>query len=382
MLPFSKPGFDEFKDQRYADWRRIRLAIEHENTLVNHRITWLLTSQGFIVAGIVAVLNEALKPEGVNQAIACIITMVLSVVSFSISRAIHRSLKEADIQLDHLDKWWYSYWAPPGLNWDDKSWNDHEIWKKLIDKSREDGHPEIQGRRRDKFSRFGPVNFRHVAKLLQYIWLALLIASSGYLVYLGISASQRAETEGVDPRLLRIPNYRQQAIERKIDRSKDNLGKGLIDNTNSILVYLPLKLGFPRPYKDVKTRSDALWDNWHLVRLYSRLAESDRILYVDLAIARNNLASTLGDMKSWEEARIEGGKALEVAQRIPVGAQSYGVLPAIQNNLGVFNKEVGYLRTASEFFQSSKIGYQKLNYNDKNYHEQIKVVQRNALLAD
>jgi len=380
MLPFSKPEFDEFKNPRYADWRRIRLAIEHENTLVNHRITWLLTSQGFVVAGIVAVVNESLKPEGVNQAIACIITMVLSLVSFFISWAIHRSLKEADSQLDHLDKWWYSYWAPD-IEWHDKSWDDPRIWKELIETSRKEGHPEIHGKRRDKFAGLGPVNFRHVAKLLQYIWLVLLIASSVYLAYITISTFQRTETDRVDPRLLRIPNRQQQAIVRTINQSKDDLGKDLIDNTTSIPFYLRLNTEFPEPYKDAETRSNVLWDNWYMVRFYSRLAQLDRIFYVDLAIARNNLASTLGDMKLWEEAKIEGDKALEVAQRIPEGAQSLGVYPAILNNLGVFNKELGYLQAASGFFQSSEIGFQKLDYNDKNYRKQIMVVQRNSLLT-
>jgi len=31
--------FDEFKDRSLADWKRVRSAIEHENTLVNHRLT-------------------------------------------------------------------------------------------------------------------------------------------------------------------------------------------------------------------------------------------------------------------------------------------------------------------------------------------------------
>jgi hypothetical protein len=380
MLPFSNSKFDEFKDQRYADWRRIRLAIEHENTLVNHRITWLLTSQGFIVAGVVAVVNEAMKPEGVDPSVACIITIVLSLVSFFISLAIHRSLKEADIQIDHLDKWWYSYWAPD-KKWEDKSWDYPETWNSLIEKSRKHGHPEIQGKRRDKMSGIGPISFRHVARLLQLIWLVLLIVSSCYLGTLVFAASQRSKPEGVDRRLLRIPNQNQQVVASEAEQSKDWRGTSLRNDDSSLPVYLRLNTGGHAPYMHVKTLSDRLWNNWRLVRQYSRLAELDRVFYIDLAIARNNLASTLGDMKLWEEAKKEAGKALEVTQKIPAGAESYGVRAAILNNLGVFNNELGYVRNASGYFQSSQADYQILNSFGNRYEEQIEIVKKNSLSA-
>lgn len=41
-------GWDEFKDPQITDWKRVRGVIEHENALVNNRITWLLASHGFL----------------------------------------------------------------------------------------------------------------------------------------------------------------------------------------------------------------------------------------------------------------------------------------------------------------------------------------------
>jgi hypothetical protein len=380
MLPFSKPGFDEFKDQRYADWRRIRLAIEHENTLVNHRITWLLTSQGFIVAGIVAVVNEAMKPDGVNKLVACIITIVFSLVSFSISLAIHRSLEEADIQLDHLDKWWYSHWAKD-LEWEDESWADIKTWKTLIERSRKDGHPEIQGKRRDKISGIDPITFRHVARLLQFIWLLLLFASASYLISLVLAASQSSKPEAVDRRLLRIPNHIRMVLAQESEQNVDDRGKSLRGNDHLALAYARLNTDNNMPYINVKPRSSSLLNNWYLVRQYSRLAALDKMFYIDLAIARNNLASTLGDMKLWEEAKMEAAKALKVAEKIPAGAESYGVHPAILNNLGVINNELGYIRTGSGYFQASKAGFQILNSFSNRYGEQIKLVQQNSLAS-
>jgi hypothetical protein len=95
--------FDEFKDREYADWKRIRSALEHENTLVNHRVTWLLTSQAFLIAALVAVFNEAQKPEGLDEQQAWLFSLTIAAVSFTICLAIGRSLAEASYQLDHLD---------------------------------------------------------------------------------------------------------------------------------------------------------------------------------------------------------------------------------------------------------------------------------------
>ena len=136
----NSDDFDEFKDQEYADWRRIRLAIEHENMLVNHRITWLLTSQAFLIAALVGVFNEAQKPQGINEQWAWAFSFVTAVVSMIICFAIGRSLAEANFQLDHLDKWWHRKW---NTNTDWITWEDREkaLKKSLV------RHPEIQGRR-------------------------------------------------------------------------------------------------------------------------------------------------------------------------------------------------------------------------------------------
>jgi hypothetical protein len=112
-------------------------------------------------------------------------------------------------------------------------------------------------------------------------------------------------------------------VASEAEQSNDRRGISLRDNNSSLPVYLRLNTGGHAPYIHVKTLGDRLWNNWWLVRQYSRLAELDRVFYIDLAIARNNLASTLGDMKLWEEAKKEAGKALEVTQKIPAGAESY-----------------------------------------------------------
>ncbi|MBV9507890.1 MAG: hypothetical protein JO323_23110 [Acidobacteriia bacterium] len=44
----SDGSFDEFKSPDITAWKLARAAIEHENNLVNQRLTWLSTSQAFL----------------------------------------------------------------------------------------------------------------------------------------------------------------------------------------------------------------------------------------------------------------------------------------------------------------------------------------------
>lgn len=55
----EEPEWDEYKDVCIVDWKITRAAIEHENLLTNHRLTWLLASQGFLFAIYGLVLKEA-----------------------------------------------------------------------------------------------------------------------------------------------------------------------------------------------------------------------------------------------------------------------------------------------------------------------------------
>jgi hypothetical protein len=55
--------FDEFKAPDIALWKLFRAELEHENNLVNQRLTWLLSSQTFMFAAFALVLSEWLKTE-------------------------------------------------------------------------------------------------------------------------------------------------------------------------------------------------------------------------------------------------------------------------------------------------------------------------------
>lgn len=105
---FELLRFDEFKNKELADWKRIRTAIEHENTLVNHRLTWLLTSQGFLFTGFGVVYSTK---QTVNL-YSTTILLVIAIVGMAISFKIFMDIEGASEQLSELDKWWHMTYAP------------------------------------------------------------------------------------------------------------------------------------------------------------------------------------------------------------------------------------------------------------------------------
>ena len=101
--------YDESKDRATTDWKRIRQAIEHENTLVNHRLTWLLTSQGFLFAGFGLVFTHE---KGFTELPSLLVLSVISAVGIALSVKTYMDIERAARQLSELDSWWHMKYAP------------------------------------------------------------------------------------------------------------------------------------------------------------------------------------------------------------------------------------------------------------------------------
>jgi hypothetical protein len=104
----NDPEWDEFHDAEIVDWKRIRSAIEHENTLTNHRLTWLLTSQGFLLAAFALVFQASTKTD-VKEDLREFYKFVLAAISFTgilISAYLRFGLRAAWVQHDYLRNWW------------------------------------------------------------------------------------------------------------------------------------------------------------------------------------------------------------------------------------------------------------------------------------
>ena len=56
-------GMDDMAKKEYglSQWKLVRSAIEHENTLINYRISWLLATQLFLFAVFSSILLRQLR---------------------------------------------------------------------------------------------------------------------------------------------------------------------------------------------------------------------------------------------------------------------------------------------------------------------------------
>lgn len=141
--------FDEFKDKNYADWKRVRAAIEHENTLVNHRLSWLFSSQAFLFTAFTVLFNTWKNSQTVQSGIAnptidiatknqfLFLLILIALIGFFICLFIQRGLNAAEDHLQELDKWWYR-------KADNSVWNNRNERKELMDLKRSK-HPPLQG---------------------------------------------------------------------------------------------------------------------------------------------------------------------------------------------------------------------------------------------
>jgi hypothetical protein len=116
-------GWDEFKDKEFANWKRVRLAIEHENLLTNHRVTWLLSTQGFIFAAFFVAYGTPTRIPSPNPPTETPtltnyepILVILAIMGIVISLWLATGIRAAAQQHDHLVKWWkqqFSGGKPP-----------------------------------------------------------------------------------------------------------------------------------------------------------------------------------------------------------------------------------------------------------------------------
>jgi hypothetical protein len=104
----SDSKWDEFHDPEIVDWKRVRSALEHENTLTNHRLTWLLTSQGFLFAAF-ALVFEASTKNDVKPEIRVVYEWILgglAITGILVSVWIGLGIQTAGEQHDCLERWW------------------------------------------------------------------------------------------------------------------------------------------------------------------------------------------------------------------------------------------------------------------------------------
>lgn len=104
----EEPDWDEFHDPEIVDWKRVRSAIEHENELTNHRLTWLLTSQAFLFAAFALVFQASTKTD-VKDELRPFYQYILAgfaVTGLFACAYLSLGLLAAQRQHERLEAWW------------------------------------------------------------------------------------------------------------------------------------------------------------------------------------------------------------------------------------------------------------------------------------
>src|ERR1051325_10433252 len=80
----SESSFNEFESPDITAWKLARAAVEHENALVNHRITWLLQSQAFLFSAFFLVFLSWSRGDVYGAALTVIPGLLAVIALFGI----------------------------------------------------------------------------------------------------------------------------------------------------------------------------------------------------------------------------------------------------------------------------------------------------------
>jgi hypothetical protein len=110
-LPDSK--WTRVNDPVVLDWERVRSQIQHEDMLINHRITWAVQINTMLLAAFAAGVYFISDPEKAAGLATLDLTLPLRLllivfVLFGalVSLITFRSVKMANVQISELVDWW------------------------------------------------------------------------------------------------------------------------------------------------------------------------------------------------------------------------------------------------------------------------------------
>jgi len=108
MKTIEDDEWDEFHDAEIVDWKRVRSAIEHENELTNHRLTWILSSQAFLLVAFALMFQASTKTDVDKLLLPFYRYLLAGISTIGILAAVYLSSGLAAAQRQHkqLETWW------------------------------------------------------------------------------------------------------------------------------------------------------------------------------------------------------------------------------------------------------------------------------------
>ena len=118
-----------------TQWRLVRSAIEHENTLKSHRVTWFLATQLFLFTGFTSIFVEAVKSDYLFRSLkvyaALVIIFLMGIYVCVLAWA---NLRAAQKMIKRLQNWWliHCYDTTKNTTNDDRKTTNDDILKNWI----------------------------------------------------------------------------------------------------------------------------------------------------------------------------------------------------------------------------------------------------------
>lgn len=93
--------------QFLTQWKLVRSAIEHENTLKSHRVTWFLASQLFLFTGFTSIFVEAIKNSILLGSLKVYaVLVIIFLMGIYVCILAWASLRAAQKMIVRLQTWW------------------------------------------------------------------------------------------------------------------------------------------------------------------------------------------------------------------------------------------------------------------------------------
>ncbi|MHC5735043.1 RipA family octameric membrane protein [Nostoc sp.] len=83
-------------------WKIARDLIEHEDNLINHRMTWLITSNFFLFSAFFVIFN----PQFGSQPVAKIFSLLIPLIGIVICWIVWQLVRSAAGQVNEVNNWW------------------------------------------------------------------------------------------------------------------------------------------------------------------------------------------------------------------------------------------------------------------------------------
>jgi hypothetical protein len=140
-----------------APWELARKIIEHEDNLINHRLTWLITIQGFLFAAFAVVANDLLESTHGKTMLLRVMMYATTFLGVMSAYIVWNSIRTAFAYTQTITAWWNENFAA------------HLAIQGIP-------YPPLRGTRANMGAIRKFLHTHNIPMIMIYIWVVLLVA--------------------------------------------------------------------------------------------------------------------------------------------------------------------------------------------------------------